>query len=248
VKDNVLVIVSDVKESRELSSSITAFDGASGAPLWKRERMSHKAYAAYSTPLIRERNGRQVIIVHGWYDIKGYDLRTGAELWSYPIAQEGMHLVASPICDTERLYVTGAKRIVALDFSRLGTGADPLLWSQPIAGEKSATPVVGAGLMFLVTESGQAFCLDARTGEIAWKERLRGSYFSSVVAGAGKVFFTNGSGQTTIVAADRQFRQLAVNALNEPIYASFAPVEGQLLVRTTGHLYCLQETTRKGLR
>ena len=45
--------------------------------------------------------------------------------------------------------------------------------------------------LFLVAESGQAFCLDARTGEVAWKERLEGTYFSSVVAAAGKVFFTN---------------------------------------------------------
>jgi outer membrane protein assembly factor BamB len=247
VKDNVLVIVSDVKESKDLPSCITAFDCASGAPLWKKERKSHKAYAAYDTPLIREMNGRQVVIVHGWHDIKGYDLKTGQELWSYPMSHEGLHLVASPVSDAERLYVTGAKRIMALDLSKLGTGGDPLLWSQPIAGEKSSTPVVIDGLIFLVTESGQAFCLDARTGKIAWQERLKGRYFSSVVAMAGKVSFTNESGQTTIAAVERQFRQLAANTLNESIYASFAPAESQLFVRTTSHLYCLQEPRRQGL-
>jgi hypothetical protein len=44
-----------------------------------------------------------------------------------------------------------------------------------------------------------------------------------------------------IVPADRQLRQLAVNTLNESIYASFAPVESQLFVRTTRHLYCFQK-------
>ncbi len=246
VKDNVLVVVSDVKESKDLRSSITAFDGASGGPLWRKERKSHKAYAAYNTPLVREWKGRQVVIVHGWYDVKGYELKTGEELWSYPLAHEGMHLVASPVANGERLYVTGAKRVVALDLSKLGTDADPLLWSRPIPGEKSSTPVVVEGLMFLVTEPGQAFCLDARTGEIAWQERLKGSYFSSVLASAGKVFFTNEAGQTVVVAVDKQFRQLAANVLNESIYASLAPMEGQLFVRTTGHLYCLQEPRRRG--
>ncbi len=244
VKNNVLLIVSDVKESKDVASCIAAFDCASGKPLWKHKRRSHKVDAAYATPLIREMAGRQAVIVYGWYDVKGYNLTTGEELWSYPMAHEGLHLVASPVCDAERLYVTGAKRIVALDLSKLGTGSDPLLWSQPIAGEKSSTPVVVDGLMFLVTESGLAFCLEARTGEIVWRERLKGRYFSSVVAVAGKVSFTNESGETTMVAAERQFRQLAVNTLNESIYASFAPVENQLFVRTMSHLYCLQEPGR----
>jgi outer membrane protein assembly factor BamB len=247
VKDNVLVIVSDVKESKDAASCITAFDGVSGKPLWKDERKSHKVDAAYATPLIREMNGRQVVIVHGWHDIKGYDLKTGEELWSYPIAHEGMHLVASPVTDGERLYVTSAKRVIALDLSKLGTNADPLLWSRSVPGEKSSTPVVVDGLIFLVTEPGQVFCLDAQTGEIAWKERLRGSYFSSVLAIGGKVFFTNEAGQTTVVAVDRQFQQHATNTLNEPIYAAFAPVDSQLFVRTTSHLYCLQESRRLGL-
>jgi outer membrane protein assembly factor BamB len=244
VKDNVLVIVSDVKESKELSSSIAALDCASGEPLWRKERKSHKTYAAYGTPLIRELHGRQVVVVHGWYDVKGYDLKTGEELWSYPIVHEGLHLVASPVSDTERLYVTGGKRMIALDLLTLGTGGDPLVWSRPIPGEKSSTPVVVDGLIFLVTEPGQAFCLEARTGEIVWKERLKGMYFSSVVAVAGKILFTNESGQTMTAAVDKQFRQLAANTLNEPIYASFAPAENQLFVRTTSHLYCLQETKR----
>jgi outer membrane protein assembly factor BamB len=247
VKDNVLVVVSDVKESKDLPSCIMAFDGVSGAPLWRRERKSHKAYAAHDTPLIAEIKGKQVIIVYGWHDVKGYDLKTGEELWSYPMAHEGLHLVASPVSDAERLYVTGAKRIIALDPSKLGTGGDPLLWSQPILGEKCATPVAVDGLLFLVTEPGQAFCLNARTGETVWRERLKGQYFSSVAAIAGKVFFTNEAGQTTIVAVDRQFRQLAVNGLNEPVYASFAPVENQLFIRTTSHLYCLQETKRQAI-
>jgi len=241
VRDNVLVIVSDVKGSKDAASCIMAFDCTSGKPLWKSERRSHKVDAAYATPLIREMNGKQVVIVHGWYDIKGYDLKTGEEIWSYAIAHEGMHLVASPVTDGEQLYVTNAKRIVALDLSKLGTNGDPLLWSRPVPGEKSSTPVIVDGLIFLVTESGQAYCLDARTGEIAWKERLRGSFFSSVLAVGDRVFLTNEAGQTTVVAVDRQFHPLATNALNAPIYASLVPVDSQLFVRTSSHLYCLQE-------
>ena len=223
-------------------SCITAFDCLSGERLWEKERKSHKVDAGYGTPLVKSLNGREVVIVHGWYDIKGYDLKTGQELWSHPMIHEGKHLVASSVSDVERLYVAGAKEIRALNLSKLGTGSDPLLWSKPIVGEKSSTPVVVNGLMFLVTESGMAYCFKAQTGEVVWRKRIEGRYYSSVVAMGNKVLFTNESGQTTIVAIDREFRQLAKNTLDESVYASFVPVGNQLFVRTTEYLYCIQES------
>lgn len=241
VKDNILIVVSDERESDKSPSSITAFDCLSGKRLWEKERKSHKVDAAYNTPLIKSLNGREVVIVHGWYDIKGYDLKTGQELWSYSITHEGKHLVASLVSDIEHLYVIGAKQISALDLSKLGTADNPFLWSRPIPGEKSSTPVVINGLLFLVTETGPAFCLDAKTGEVLWKKRLEGRYFSSVVAMGNKVFFTNESGRTTVVTIDREFRQLAKNTLDESVYATFVPVGSQLFARTSRYLYCIQE-------
>jgi len=241
VKNGILIVVSDVKESEELGSSIMAFDCGSGTPLWRTGRRSHPKFAAYCTPLIKVFGGRQTVVVHGWYDVNGYDLTTGEELWSCPLAQDGHHLVASLVSDAERLYVAGPKGVVAMELTKLGTANDPVAWRRPLPGEKSATPVVVDGLLFLVTESGVAFCLDARNGEILWRERLKGRYFSSVISAAGEVLFTNESGLTTVVAADREFRELAKNNLGEGTYATIAPCGGQLFARTIGHVYCIGE-------
>ena len=241
VKDNILVVVRDVAESEEMSSSITAFDCSTGRRLWERERISHQDFAAYGTPLIRSLNGKEVVIVHGWYDVKAYQLETGRELWSYPIAHEGKHLVASLTSDNERLYVTGMEKVTGLNMSKLGTANDPLLWSTSIAGEKSSTPVVADGLMFLVTESGMAYCLDSQTGKVLWERRLPGRYYSSVMVRANQILFTSESGQTTVVAKDREFRELARNTLGESVYASVVPAGNRLFVRTFKHLHCLQE-------
>lgn len=241
VKDDILIVVSDVKETEELLASITALDCATGKVLWKKQRESHQRYAAYSTPLIKLLHDKPVVIVHGWYDIKGYDLRTGQERWAYPLLHDGKHLVASLASDAHRLYVMGTKQVSALDLTKLGTNGDPLLWSTPIAGEKSSTPVVMEGLLFLVTEAGKAICLDACTGDIIWEQRLKGRYYSSVVATGTQVFFTNESGMSTVVANDREFRQLSENQLDGSIYASIAPAESQLFMRTHRHLYCIAE-------
>jgi len=236
-----VIIVSDVMACDDLSSSITAFEGSSGQPLWQKTRESDREYATYNTPTMVSLNGRDIVVVHGWKGIQGYDIETGQELWSYDMDHAGKHLVAGMVCDEDRLYVIGAKRVVALKLSELATGAEPLAWSRPIPDEKSSTPVLVDDLLFLVTESGMAYCLESDTGQILWKQRLKGKYFSSVVSMAGRVFFTNDAGQTTVVAVGREFKELANNRLGEPVYASLAPMGDRLLVRTGSHVCCIGE-------
>jgi outer membrane protein assembly factor BamB len=240
-RNGSVVVVSDVMACDDLSSSITAFDGSSGRPLWRKTRESHAQYATYNTPLMMSLDGRDIVVVHGWKGVTGYDLKTGDELWSYDMDHAGKHLVAGMVCDEGRLYVIGAKRVVALALSRLGAGGDPLAWSRPIPDEKSSTPVLANGLLFLVTESGMAYCLESDSGQILWKQRLKGRYFSSVVSTAGRVLFTNDAGQTTVVAAGREYKELANNRLGEPVYASPAPTGDRLLVRTDSCVCCIGE-------
>ncbi len=238
--DDVLVLVNDVAAGRRLRSNIIAFDSATGETLWTRERVSHRSYAAYDTPLIRSIDDAKEIIVHGWHDVCAYDLRTGTERWSYPITHEAKHLVASPISDGQRLYLTGARHITALDLPKVGTEEDPRVWSAPMPAEKSSTPVVVGGLLFAVNEVGRACCIDTRTGRILWSERLKGRFYASVIAIGDHVLFTNEAGQTTVAAADKELRVVAINDLEEAIYASPVPVDTQLFIRTTEHLYCFQ--------
>lgn len=240
VKDGVLVIVSDMKEPEELPSSIAAFDCASGKRLWQKSRIPHEFDAAYTTPLIRSLNGKKAVLVHGWYGVKGYDLGMGQELWSYPMSHKGRHLVASMVSDNDHLYAIGARDIRAFTLSKLGTDSDPLAWSMSLPGEKSSTPVVADGLLFLVTETGTAVCLDAQTGEILWRTRLKGRYFSSVISAADRVFFTSQAGQTTVVAVDRELQLLSDNHLGESVYASLVPTGNRVLVRTPKHLHCIR--------
>jgi len=242
LKDDILVVVSDVGASSGMASAIMAFDATSGSPLWRTERASHKAYAAYGTPAMASSNGGAIVVVQGWQGIHGYDLQTGEEGWSFPADYEGKHLVASPICHGDRLFLADAKQIRALDLRALETGGDPVLWSTALSDEKSATPVAVDGLLFVITEFGRATCLDAQTGEILWQERLRGRYYGSVLATPDRVFFTSEAARTTAVAIDREYRPLAVNTLEGSVYASMAPAGHQLFVRTTKYLCCLQET------
>jgi len=180
-------------------------------------------------------------VVQGWHGLSGYDLHSGEEVWSFSLDHEGNHLVASPICSGDRLFVADAEEVRALDLSALEAGRDPVLWCTALSDEKSATPVMADGFLFLVSESGRAACLDVQTGEILWQQRLRGRYYGSLMATQDRVFFTSEAGQTTAVAIDRDYRPLAVNTLDGSVYASPASVGRQLFMRTTTYLYCLED-------
>jgi outer membrane protein assembly factor BamB len=80
-------------------------------------------------------------------------------------------------------------------------------------------------------------CLDARTGEIHWRERIGGNYRSSPVYASGRVYFSSLEGRTTVIAADKAYRELAVNELENGFQASPAIAGDALYLRSTKHLY-----------
>jgi outer membrane protein assembly factor BamB len=149
-------------------------------------------------------------------------------------------VVASIVSDVERLYVSTLAKVTALDASKLERGGDPVIWSQEIGGEKSSTPVVADGLLFLVTEDGTAMCLDAATGAVQWKHRFKRRYYASVIAAGRFVYFVSEPGCISVVARDRAFKLEADNKLGEKIYATPVPAGNRLLIRTVEALYCIR--------
>jgi hypothetical protein len=101
--------------------------------------------------------------------------------------------------------------------------------------------VVTNGLLFAVSDNGTAYCLDAASGKALWSKDLQEQHYASLVAVGNRVYFCSTRGRTTIFACDRTCRVLSRNDLGEQTYASLAPVDGELFIRTRGHLYCLRE-------
>jgi len=85
--------------------------------------------------------------------------------------------------------------------------------------------------------------MECRTGKIRWTERLDGGEsWGSVVMAAGRLYVTSRSGVTTVFRPDSaKFELLAMNDLGEPSNATPAISDGQIFLRTDGHLYCIAE-------
>jgi outer membrane protein assembly factor BamB len=97
--------------------------------------------------------------------------------------------------------------------------------------------VLYEGRIYAVSSAGVATCTDAATGDLLWRARLGGQYQSSPVVAAGRVYFTDDAGKTTIVRAAPAFEIVGQNDVGEPVIATLAPVDGDLYIRGTRHLF-----------
>ena len=96
------------------------------------------------------------------------------------------------------------------------------------------------GHVFTVKDGGILTSLNARTGKPTKTERLSatGAYYSSPVAGDDKLYLLNQRGELTVISAEGNWRVLSTGDFGEDVYATPAIADGNLYVRTIGHLYC----------
>ena len=217
---------------------VDAFDARTGATRWSRTFPTTPTFSGNSrTPLMRELNGQQTIVLWGMNYVKALALRDGELIWSYGHSSGG-DVVSSAISDPERLYLSDAGGTVALDLAALGGGHNPVRWKSDVRSN-CASPVLVNGILFTITDSGIAAAIRVATGERLWRQRLPGQYFASLIASPETVYFTNSAGVTTVVAADGTFRVVAENRLDEETTASMAAAGGELFVRSAHHLYAI---------
>jgi outer membrane protein assembly factor BamB len=171
-----------------------------------------------------------------------YDPRSGERIWSCRLSHT--QPVSSIVSDGRQAYVVGGahgpQAAVAIRLGGQGDITDThVAWSVDRGIPSCASPVVYDGLFYMVADNGVATCVDAQTGEIVWQKRLRGEYLTSPIAGDGKVYFGATDGRYTVIAAGREFKQLAMNSVGEECYAPAAIAGGCIFLRGREHLYCI---------
>ena len=95
--------------------------------------------------------------------------------------------------------------------------------------------------LFMVNDSGILISFDPATGKVIKQGRLKGAidkYFASPVGADGKVFLVSHDGTVSVISAQGEWEILQVNTLGEEVFATPAPLDGRLYVRTQKTLYC----------
>ena len=87
-------------------------------------------------------------------------------------------------------------------------------------------------LIYMVNDGGMASCVEANTGKVVWHSGWAAQYSASPIAAEGRIYFFSQDGPATVIAAGRQFKQLAINRLDEGFMASPAVAGKAIFLRT----------------
>ncbi len=234
---------------------LAALDLKTGGLLWKRDESGgldatdKRMVGSWSTPIIIKVEGKDQILCSMPTRVMGCDPETGSLLWFCEgLGNEKVDLVyASPVvCGGIGVAFTGWVNGPTIGFKLGGSGDVTLsnrLWleKQP---QRIGSAVVVDGRLYIVNAGpGTAQCMECQTGKVLWTERLDGGEsWGSLVLAAGRLYVTSRRGVTTVFRPNPQkFEQLAMNDLGEPSNATPAISNGQIFLRTDGHLYCIAD-------
>jgi outer membrane protein assembly factor BamB len=218
---------------------IVAIDKQSGKTRWRTFRRQPWSQA-YSTPLVIRVGERDQVVSVGAFHAVAYDPRSGDEIWrvAYP---DGFSNVPRPVYGDGLVFITtGFQQPAILAVRPDGKGdvtRTHVAWTISRGAPLTPSPLLVGDDLYVVTDSGIATSIEARTGTVRWQQRLGGSMSASPVFADGRIYFLDEDGKTTVVKPGATFQPLAMNDLREPALASMAVASGSFFIRTAAHLY-----------
>lgn len=218
---------------------IAALDRTNGSTRWKVDRPNKTR--SYSTPLIREIDGRWQMIISGNKCVASYDPRDGSQHWIIDGPTE--QFVASIVFDGSLLFMTCGfpdHHMLAIEPDGQGDVTDThIAWRTSRGASYVPSPIAAGDYFLVVSDGGIGSCFDASTGELQWRERLGRRFSASTVSAEGLVYFLSDDGVTTVVRPGPEYDEVAKNELGEATFASPAISDGQIFIRGEKHLFCI---------
>ncbi len=224
------------------NSFLIALDRMTGKTRWKVKRRSE--LAGYATPCIRHAGERtEIVFTSTAHGITAVDLQSGRISWEIDNIWDN-RTVSSPQLFGDLVFGSFGKglsgqRLVAVRPESPGSRKGALVYDIRKSVPLVPSFVVKDGLLFLLTDSGIATCVDAATGREHWRERVGGEFYSSPIWIEGRLYCISKRGQIVVLSANRKFEVLARMDLGEKAFATPAVANGIMYLRTQSRLYSL---------
>ena len=229
---------------------VIALDTKNGKTRWRSKRsadftgISGMMQKAYGTPVAIEHAGKTQLICTGAVATNAYDPNDGKELWSFK--HGGFSMSSLPLFDEEHVYVNTGFNVPKLVKVKLG-GEGDLTESHHVWTWRRNVPTMPSSLLvdgriYMVDHGGRATCLDAKSGKPLWRKRIGGSHCASPIFANGRIYYFDREGKTSVIAAKAEFEELASNELESGFMASPAVIGNALILRTTTHVYRIEES------
>jgi outer membrane protein assembly factor BamB len=235
-------------------SFLLGLDAGTGKQVWLTER---DELPSWGTPTVAQTAAGPELVANASNYIRGYDPRTGKELWRLggsskitaptPIFADDKFVIASGRGPERPIFVVRAGARGDLTLPEGKTTSDAVVWSRMGRGSYMPTPLIYDGILYVLSNNGVLDAYDFQTGEEIYRQRLPlvGSGFSaSPVAADGKIYLANEDGEVLVIAAGRKFSHLATNSMGELVMATPAMSEGVIYVRSSQSLFAVGRKQR----
>ena len=219
----------------QADSFLIALKAETGETVWNTAR---EELPSWGTPAVAMTDAGPVLVTNASNFIRGYDPATGKELWKIggsskitaptPLYEDGLFVVSSGRAPERPIFAIRPDGTVA--------------WSKTGRGPYMPTPLIYRGLLYVLANNGLLDAYDLKTGAEVYRQRLErvGNGFSaSPVAADGKIYLSNEDGDIIVVAAGREFKQLAVNPIGDLVMATPALSAGTMFVRSARFLFAI---------
>lgn len=232
---------------------IAALDKNNGKTIWKTDRpkelydrLEPIGKKAYTTPIIVNVNGHDLMISNGSAVCIAYDPESGEEVWrivygedstiAMPTESEGIvYFYTSFETNSAGEHIT---KLMAVNPDGQGNIKESnTIWSINTSRLQLLSPLVLDGLIYTVNSDGTMLCLDASDGSTLWSERMKGKFHSSPLYADGHIYFSTTRGYSYVMKAGKELNMVSENRLEGEIWATPAITGGAILMRTSKFLY-----------
>ncbi len=251
--ENLLVLTFDGADLQYTA----ALDKQTGKTVWKTDRSTvwtdldeqgqikreGDFRKAFSTPIVVDAPTGPEMLSLGSMAAFAYDPRTGQELWR--AHNPGYTSAARPVFGDGLMYFVIGRGKPELWAMRPGgrgdVGETQLAWkAEGGIVPQEPSPIYAEGLLYILSNNGEATCLDATNGQEIWRQRLGGQFMASPVYADGRLYYCSVQGKTSVVKAGRDYELLAENRLEAGFMASPAVAGKAFFLRTKTHLYRIE--------
>jgi outer membrane protein assembly factor BamB len=238
-----------VQCDQQRGSFVMALRLADGETAWRADR---EELPSWATPTVYAGPGGAELVTNAPNFIRGYDPRSGKELWR--LGRSSKITAPTPIFDGDLIVVMSGRRpnapIFVLKAGARGdltlpegaTSGGNVLWTRERAGSYMPTPIVYRGHLYVLKNQGVLACYDLRSGQQQYETRLPevGSGFSaSPVAADGRLYLSGEDGDVFVVKAGPKLEILGRNPMGQPLMATPAISGGMILVRGERELFAI---------
>jgi outer membrane protein assembly factor BamB len=204
------------------NGAIIAFDLTTGDEKWRWGAEGPD----YGSPALLTVDGVKQIVTPTEKSIVGIAVADGKLLWQRPFPIQGMsYNAATPVIDGQTVIYTGKGRgAKAVKIEKKGDGFEATdVWSNPDLAPQFTSPVLKDGMLFGLSDKGNLYCIDAKTGKTAWTDQTKrdGQGFTSIVDGGSCLLALPSSSEMVVFKPDgKQYQEVAkIKVSDTAIYA-----------------------------